>query len=162
MGTAFGSAFDRRAFLKASAVAGISVVVRPLAAAGQPQLSPREVASGSGWKRTAATAARRIDGWPKVSGAKLYASDFRPVDMPGWPRDCAHALLLKTPDATHVFEGIDLSKLDPELRPDRVVLAGDLVDRRDHRADVLRRRSALSGRQDAALSRPAGRAPDLE
>src|SRR5262245_62863366 len=115
MENAMAGAFDRRAFLKASAVAGISVVVRPLAAAAQPPLF-----EGSAWKRDAATAARRIDGWPKVTGAKLYASDFRPVDMLGWPRDCAHAMLLKTPDATHVFEGIDLAKLDTDLRPDRV------------------------------------------
>lgn len=47
--------------------------------------------------------------------------------MPGWPRHTAHAMLLKTPDATHVFEGIDLSMLDPELTPDRVVLAKDLA-----------------------------------
>jgi CO/xanthine dehydrogenase Mo-binding subunit len=128
MENAMAGAFDRRAFLKASAVAGISIVVQPLAAAAQPpRFDVRETASGHAWKRTAATAARRIDGWPKVTGAKLYASDFRPVDMPGWPRECAHALLLKTPDATHIFEGVDFAKLDAELRPDRVVLADDLA-----------------------------------
>src|SRR5262245_38149396 len=122
MENAMAGAVDRRAFLKASAVAGISIFVRPLAVAAQPPIF-----EGSAWKRNATTAARRIDGWPKVTGAKLYASDFRPIDMPGWPRDCAHAMLLKTPDATHLFEGIDLTKLDAELRPDRVVLANDLA-----------------------------------
>ena len=27
----------------------------------------------------------RIDGVAKVTGAKLYASDFRAADLPGWP-----------------------------------------------------------------------------
>ncbi len=62
-----------------------------------------------------------------MTGAKLYAADFRAQDMPGWPRQTAHAMLLKTTDATHVFEGIDLSMLDRELMPDRVVLAADLA-----------------------------------
>src|SRR4029453_4034860 len=73
------------------------------------------------------TAPRRIDARPKVTGAKLYAADFRAQDMPGWPRQTAHALLLKTPDATRVFEGIDLAMLDRELAPDKVVLAADLA-----------------------------------
>jgi CO/xanthine dehydrogenase Mo-binding subunit len=96
---------DRRAFLTASLVAGVAVVVRPLAGAAQsPAFDTREIASGSAWRGTAATAARLIDGRPKVTGAKLYAADFRAQDMPGWPRHTAHAMLLKTPDATHVFE----------------------------------------------------------
>jgi CO/xanthine dehydrogenase Mo-binding subunit len=124
-----GGAIDRRAFLNASLVAGVAVVVRPLVVVAQsPAFDVCETAPGSAWRRTAATAARRIDGWPKVTGAKLYAADFRAVDMSGWPSDTAHAMLLKTPDATHVFHGIDLAGLDAELAPDRVVLAHDLVD----------------------------------
>ena len=118
---------DRRTFLTASLVAGITVVVRPITATAQPSFDTRETVSGSAWRRTATTAARRIDGWPKVTGAKLYAADFRAQDMPGWPRQTAHAMLLKTTDATHVFEGIDLSMLDRELMPDRIVLATDLA-----------------------------------
>ena len=116
----------RRTFVKASLAAGISIVVRPLAAMGQTAV-PGAGAAGYAWQRTPATAARRIDGWQKVTGAKVYAADFRAADMPGWPRDTAHAMLIKTPDATHVFEGIDLAMLDKELAPDRVVLAGDLA-----------------------------------
>jgi CO/xanthine dehydrogenase Mo-binding subunit len=118
---------DRRAFLTTSLIAGVAVIVRPLAGVSQsPAFDTRETASGSAGRRTAATAARRIDGLPKVTGAKLYAADFRAQDMPGWPRDTAHAMLLKIPDATHVFEGIDLAMLDSGLAPDRVVLAEDL------------------------------------
>ena len=109
-------------------VAGVAVVVRPLAVIAQPaSFDARMTAYGSAWRSGAATAVRRIDGLPKVIGAKLYAADFRAQDMPGWPRQTAHALLLKTPDATHVFEGIDLARLDRELTPDRIVLAEDLT-----------------------------------
>ena len=129
MGTAFGSAIDRRTLLKASLVAGVAVVVRPVMAGAQPPaFDNHATASGSEWRRTAGTAARRIDGRPKVTGAKLYAADFRAVDMPGWPPETAHALLLKAPDATHLFEGIDLAGLEAELAPDRVVLAHDVVE----------------------------------
>jgi CO/xanthine dehydrogenase Mo-binding subunit len=116
----------RRTFVKASLAAGVSIIVRPLAAMGQTAVPGRE-AAGYAWQRTPATAARRIDGWQKVTGAKVYAADFRAADMPGWPRDTAHAMLIKAPDATRVFEGIDLAMLDKELAPDRVVLAADLA-----------------------------------
>ena len=123
-----GGGIGRRTFLKASLAAGIAISVRPLgAAAPVAGFDARMAAADTGWRQSATTAARRIDGPPKVTGAKLYAADFRAADMPGWPRATAHAMLLKTPDATHIFEGIDLAALDRELMPDRVVLAEDLA-----------------------------------
>ena len=123
-----GGGIGRRTFLKASLAAGIALSVRPLGAAAQVAgFDARMAAADTGWRQSATTAARRIDGPPKVTGAKLYAADFRAADMPGWPRATAHAMLLKTPDATHIFEGIDLAALDRELMPDRVVLAEDLA-----------------------------------
>ena len=56
----------------------------------------------------------RIDGVAKVTGAKLYASDFRAADLPGWPAKTSHAILVRAPDATHVYAGIDLRA--PERR----------------------------------------------
>ena len=117
----------RRTFVKASLAAGISIVVRPLAAIGTDRGAGRRGGRATRGSERPTTAARRIDGWQKVTGAKVYAADFRAADMPGWPRDTAHAMLIKTPDATHVFEGIDLAMLDQELAPDRVVLAADLA-----------------------------------
>ena len=130
MGIAFGSAIDRRCLLKASLVAGVAVVVRPLVAGAQsPAFDTHASASGSEWRQHPGDGPRaEIDGQPKVTGAKVYAADFRAVDMPGWPPDTAHAMLLKAPDATHIFQGIDLAGLDAELAPDRVVLAHDLVE----------------------------------
>ena len=120
---------DRRAFLKSSAAA-VGITLLPLRArAAALGFDHREAmpVSGAAWLRTPSTAGRRIEGVPKVTGAKLYAADFRAADMPGWPPDTAHALLIKTTDATHVFEGIDLKMLDAELKPDGIVLAADLA-----------------------------------
>ncbi|WP_428030445.1 xanthine dehydrogenase family protein molybdopterin-binding subunit [Ancylobacter sp.] len=69
----------------------------------------------------------RIDGVAKVTGAKLYASDFRAADMEGWPHQTAHALLVRSPDATHLFEGLDLDRLAPEARPTKVVTEADVA-----------------------------------
>ncbi|HUE09955.1 MAG TPA: molybdopterin cofactor-binding domain-containing protein [Steroidobacteraceae bacterium] len=75
----------------------------------------------------AATGAGRIDGPAKVLGTKLYASDFRAADLPGWPPNTSHALLIRATDATHVFTGVDLSRLSGALKPSRVVTAADLA-----------------------------------
>lgn len=122
MRIAMAGAVNRRTFLQTSLIAGVAVSVRPLAATSEPPASPATDPSWPG------PAAGRIDGRSKVTGAKLFAADFRARDMPGWPRQTAHALLLKSPDATHIFEGIDLSMLAPALQPDRVVQAHDLAE----------------------------------
>ena len=80
----------------------------------------------NGWN-PAATGAGRIDGPAKVTGSKLYASDFRAADLPGWPPNTSHALLIRATDATHVFTGVDLSRLSGALKPSRVVTAADLA-----------------------------------
>jgi CO/xanthine dehydrogenase Mo-binding subunit len=70
----------------------------------------------------------RIEGVEKVTGAKLYASDFRASDMPGWPGRTSHALLLRSPEASRVYEGLSLDALGPEARPSVVVTAKDILD----------------------------------
>src|SRR4029078_9172940 len=49
------------------------------------------------------------------------------ADLPGWPSNTSHAMLIRANDATHVFTGIDLSRLTGALKPSRVVMAADLV-----------------------------------
>jgi CO/xanthine dehydrogenase Mo-binding subunit len=98
-----------------------------LAAAEEPAFAARETMPGlQGWN-PAATGGGRIDGVAKVTGAKLYASDFRAADMPGWPSETSHALLLRAADATHVYAGLDLSRLSGALKPDAIVTADDLA-----------------------------------
>jgi CO/xanthine dehydrogenase Mo-binding subunit len=106
---------------------GISLGLSRLASAQIPDFTTRETLPGrAGWN-PAARGLGRIDGVAKVSGAKLYASDFRAADLPGWPPDTSHAMLLRAADATHVFAGIDLAFLSRAATPSVVVTAEDLA-----------------------------------
>src|SRR5262249_25952706 len=69
----------------------------------------------------------RVDGIAKVTGAKLYASDFRAADLPGWPPSTSHALLVRAPDASHIYEGLDLGLMSTEANPTVIVTADDLA-----------------------------------
>src|SRR5262249_18215622 len=75
----------------------------------------------------AATGVGRINGVAKVTGAKLYASDFRAADLPGWPANTSHAMLIRAADATHVYDGLDLSRQSGALKPAGVGTAADLA-----------------------------------
>src|SRR5438067_5157370 len=118
---------SRREFVKWASASGIALSLSRLAAAEEPDFAARETLPGrQGWN-PAATGAGRIDGVAKVSGAKLYASDFRAADLPGWPAHTSHALLIRAPDATHVYTGMDLARLSGALKPSVVLTADDLV-----------------------------------
>jgi CO/xanthine dehydrogenase Mo-binding subunit len=118
---------SRRDFVKSATASGIALSITPLAIAAEPSFAARETLPGrQGWN-PAATGAGRIDGAAKVTGAKLYASDFRAADLPGWPAKTSHAMLLRAADATHVYEGLDLSRLSGASKPSVVVTAADLA-----------------------------------
>ncbi len=116
---------SRRAILTWATTTGIALSVSPLGAA-PVSFAERETLPGKGADNPAATATGRIDASAKVTGAKLYASDYRAADMPGWPTTTAHALLLRAPDATHVYLGLDLDRLVGPAKPARVVTSADL------------------------------------
>ena len=118
---------SRREFVKLATASGIALSLSPLAIAGQPGFATRETLPGRQLWNPAAAGAGRIDGVAKVTGAKLYASDFRAADLPGWPSKTAHAMLVRAPDATHVLTGIDLTRLTGAAKPTVVVTAADLV-----------------------------------
>jgi hypothetical protein len=117
----------RRDFVKLLTSSGIALSISRLASAGQPDFAAREILPGRENWNPAASGRGRIDAWPKVTGAKLYASDFRAADLPGWPQNASHAMLIRTADATHVLTGIDLSLLTGALKPSVVVTADDLA-----------------------------------
>ncbi|MGA7487350.1 MAG: molybdopterin cofactor-binding domain-containing protein [Xanthobacteraceae bacterium] len=118
---------SRREFVKSVTASGIALSVSRLAIAEEPGFAARETLPGQqGWN-PAATGAGRIDGVVKVTGAKLYASDFRAADLPGWPADTSHAILVRAPDATHVYMGIDLARLSGALKLSAVVTAAELA-----------------------------------
>jgi CO/xanthine dehydrogenase Mo-binding subunit len=118
---------SRREFVKLATSSGIALSLSRLASAEEPAFIARETLPGRQRWNPAATGVGRIDGVVKVTGAKLYASDFRAADLPGWPAETSHAMLVRTPDATHVYAGMDLSRLSGALKPSVVVTAEDLT-----------------------------------
>lgn len=117
---------SRREFVKWLSAGGISVSLSQLALAKEPAFASRETLPGRGHFNPAEKGAGRVDGVAKVTGAKLYASDFRAADMPGWPATTSHAILVRADDATHVYAGMDLARLDGPAKPSVVVTAADL------------------------------------
>jgi CO/xanthine dehydrogenase Mo-binding subunit len=117
---------SRREFLKWVSASGIALSLSRLGSAEATGLPPRASLPGHGSWNPAISGAGRIDGVAKVTGAKLYASDFRASDLPGWPAKTSHAILVRAPDATHVYTGMDLARLNAAAKPSVVVTAADL------------------------------------
>ena len=108
---------SRREFVTWVTASGIALSLSRLGSAEGAALSARPSLPGrDGWN-PAANGAGRIDGVAKVTGAKLYASDFRAADLPGWPAKTSHAMLIRAPDATHVYTGMDLARLGGTMKP---------------------------------------------
>ena len=118
---------SRRDFVKLAMASGIAPSVSRLAIAKEPGFASRETLPGRRGCIPAATGVGRVDGVAKVTGAKLYASDFRAADLPGWPSKTSHAMLLRVADATHIYAGLDLSALPGTVKPLVVVTAADLA-----------------------------------
>ncbi len=118
---------SRREFVKCVTASGIALSLSRLGLAEETSFAARETLPGRQYWNPATTGVGRIDGVPKVTGAKLYASDFRAADLPGWPAHTSHAILIRAPDATHIYTGIDLARLSGALKPSVVVTAADLA-----------------------------------
>ena len=117
---------SRREFVKWVTASGFALSLSRLGSAEEAGFAARETLPGRQNWNPAANGAGRIDGVAKVTGAKLYASDFRAADLPGWPATTSHAILIRAPDATHVYTGMDLARLAGALKPSVVVTADDL------------------------------------
>jgi CO/xanthine dehydrogenase Mo-binding subunit len=117
---------SRREFLNWVSAGGIALSLSRLGSAEAAGLPPRASLPGRANWNPAADGAGRVDGAAKVTGAKLYASDFRAADLPGWPKNTSHAMLIRAPDATHVYIGMDLARLSGALKPSAVVTSTDL------------------------------------
>ena len=57
----------------------------------------------------------------------MFARDIRARDLPHWPQQQAHALILRVTMADRLYAGFDLSMLGTDLKPDRVVTAAELA-----------------------------------
>ncbi|MBW8847974.1 MAG: xanthine dehydrogenase family protein molybdopterin-binding subunit [Burkholderiales bacterium] len=106
----------------------------PLGSPTQPHTPP----GAPDWSGGPGKARFRIDGLAKVTGQKIYARDFRAVDMPGWPKSGPErmAMILRATRPGLVFAGLDLSRLDaadakPQLTITQTPLAGFAWPQRD-------------------------------
>ena len=116
---------SRRDFIKLGTVFGISVMIGRL-----PNAHAVEMGSGvntTDWLSPDGKARYRWDALQKVTGQKIFARDFRARDLPGWPKQQAHAFFIKATQADRAFQGVDLSSLGQDLQPDRLVLHENLV-----------------------------------
>ena len=118
---------SRRSFIQGLAAGGIAFSLSRAGSAAEPTFEAYETLPGRRRVNPAARGLGRIDGVAKVTGAKLYASDFRAADMPGWPLETAHALLVRSPDASHLYEGLDLAQLPATARPSVIVTAEEVT-----------------------------------
>ena len=118
---------SRRDFVKLLTSSGIVLSVSRLALAEQAEFAARETLPGRQSWNPAASGAGRIDSVVKVTGSKLYAGDFRAADLPGWPAKTSHAMVIRATDATHIYDGLDLSRLTGAMKPAVVVTAEDLA-----------------------------------
>src|SRR5689334_19605658 len=107
---------SRREFVKWVTASGIALSLSRLGAAEPAGFPARAVLPGRQNWNAAADGRGRIDGVAKVTGAKLYASDFRAADLPGWPATTSHAILVRASDATRVYLGMDLARLSGALK----------------------------------------------
>lgn len=117
---------SRREFLRLVTASGITLGVSRIGAAQVPDFVTRETLPGRGGWNPAVGDAGQIDGVVKVTGAKLYPSDFRAADLPGWPEKTSHAMLVRVADATHAYNGMDIGFLSSAAKPSVVVAAADL------------------------------------
>jgi CO/xanthine dehydrogenase Mo-binding subunit len=113
----------RREFMQWAAAGGITLSVSRIGFGQMRGFKPRETLPGRGVRKPASG---RIDGVAKATGAKLYASDFRSSDLPGWPESTSHALLVRSNNASHVYSGVDLARLNKIAKPSVVVTEEDV------------------------------------
>jgi CO/xanthine dehydrogenase Mo-binding subunit len=117
---------SRRAVLRGGLIAGIAVYLAPLGSTAYAALFDEQLLRPPSLNGADGALRFRVDGLAKVTGQKVFARDIRAQDMPHWPQQQAHALVLRVKQADRRYAGFDLSMLDPELKPDRVVTAADL------------------------------------
>ncbi|MGZ3338711.1 MAG: xanthine dehydrogenase family protein molybdopterin-binding subunit [Reyranella sp.] len=118
---------SRRQVLRGGVVAGVAVYVAPLGSLAYAALLDERLLTAAAWNGRSDSLKHRIDATSKVTGGKVFARDIRARDMPHWPQQQAHALVLRTTLADRLYAGFDLSVLGPDLKPDRVVTAADLA-----------------------------------
>lgn len=122
-----GASLSRRGFLQAGAAFGVALRVGFVAAPAAADLIENPRDDLPSWVGPDGRPRFKMDAVAKVTGDKTFSRDYRARDLPGWPAEQSHALLIRATRADHAFAGLDLGLLDPDLQPDRVVLGDELV-----------------------------------
>jgi CO/xanthine dehydrogenase Mo-binding subunit len=117
---------SRRQMLRASLIGGIAVYLAPFGTRAFASLFEEALLPRRAWNSHEGVLKYRVDGPAKVTGQKVFARDIRARHMRHWPRKQAHALVLRVTMADRRYAGFDLSLLDPDLKPDRIVTAAEL------------------------------------
>lgn len=120
------ASLSRRDFLKCSVIAGISVYIAVPGSAALAALFEEQRLRPLPWDPATGRIRYRSDATAKVTGEKIFSFDMRGRDLPGWPREQSHAMLLRAAQAGRTYAGFDLSILGGALKPDRIVAAADL------------------------------------
>ena len=152
---------SRRQVLRASLIGGIAVYLAPLGSRAFAALFEEQLLTRPDWNGRDGVLKYRIDGTSKVTGGKVFARDIRARDMPHWPQQQSHALVLRATMADRSYAGFDLSVLGADLAARPRGDGGGSGARRARLPGLLRRGHAAAGRQDAGLSGPGRRDPDL-
>ncbi|QGZ64720.1 xanthine dehydrogenase family protein molybdopterin-binding subunit [Paraburkholderia acidisoli] len=129
----------RRSFLKAMGSGAFTVSVGSIGAltgACSPQraevrppapvaptahAAPQSTRAAPEWAPEPGKARWRVEGLPKVTGAKIYARDFKARDFPDWPQEENWLYALRCNRVDKTVEGFDLSVLPRALRPIEIV-----------------------------------------
>jgi hypothetical protein len=137
---------SRRSLLKAGAAAGIGIQVAFLVSPSRARLIETPPRPGPDWLKADGRPKYRLDAIAKVTGTKTFSRDYRACDLDGWPQQQAHAFLIHATKPDQTYDGIDLSALGEDLKPDRLVLHEDLVKGWNcySRTRLLRRRLSRS------------------
>ena len=118
---------SRRRFLQTGIAAGVTINVSLMPPGADARLVETPPRPGSGWLTADGRPRYRLDALAKVTGAKTFSCDYRARDLDGWPPSQSHAFLIRTTQANRTFEGVDLTRLGNDLKPDRMVMHEDLV-----------------------------------
>lgn len=124
---------NRRDFIKTgTALSGLIIMVRYAPSqvfaketAGQFPNSAMPIKDYT-WMSGPGAAKARYEGLAKVTGAKIYARDFRPRDIPHWPQKEYKVAILKATRVNQVISDFNFSSLSPEQRPFKVISGEDL------------------------------------
>ncbi|MFI0849587.1 xanthine dehydrogenase family protein molybdopterin-binding subunit [Mesorhizobium sp. IMUNJ 23232] len=122
-----GPHVSRRELLRGALIGGVAVYLAPMGSRAYASLFEDRLLTPPAWSDRTAVLKYRVDGVSKVVGEKVFARDVRARDMPHWPQQQAHALVLRVTKADRLYVGLDLSVLSGDLGPDRIVTAIDLA-----------------------------------